>query len=323
MTKAPLESFAVDAVFDVYGYKWNGTVGSQSDKTDVFNSTDVKQTSAGVWEYAGINSQKMKYWDPAFDGYTFYAAYPNEILTTAPVQTGLFVSSSLTYDGANEKLLIAQKKDVEKVNFGEPVELHFKHCGALVDFKFKKHSDLEKAVVNVTSFSLANIKTEGSFEVASYDGSKNPVGATVSEVAGLGWTPTATVNASAAPYLNNAGVSLAADTGTSTGTAAALISNLVVMPQKLLTGSGSQTFTIAYTITDENSQTNTYTPDAIEIGKFDNNDDTDNDDTKISAWMPGVHYTYYITINANKIVFTAQVDPWVTTDATGYYYLLN
>ena len=183
----------------------------------------------------------------------------------------------------------------------------------------------EKAVVTVTSFSLANIKTTGSFTVASYDGSGNPVGATVSAIDGLGWTPTAAVNATpaAAPYLNNAGVSLAADTGTNTGTAAALISDLVVMPQKLLTGDGAQTFTIAYTIEDEAGQTSTYTPAAIEIIGFDKNDDTDNDDAKFAAWMPGVHYTYYITINANKIVFSAQIDPWVTTDATGYYYLLN
>lgn len=325
LTRAPLTAFAVNSEFDVFGYKWKGTVGDQNNKTTVFDGIDVKQTSDGVWEYAGINSQTMRYWDPAFAGYTFFAAYPKDILTTKPAQTGLFVSNPLTYDGANEKLLIAQKTIVVNDDFGKTVQLHFKHCGALVDFKFKKHSDLEKAVVNVTSFSLANIKTAGSFEVASYDGSNNPVGAEVSDVAGLGWTPSGAVNATpaAAPYLNNAGVSLAANTGTDTGTAGALISDLVVMPQKLLSGDGSQTFTIAYTITDENSQVNTYAPAAIEIGKFDNNNDTDNDDTKISAWMPGVHYTYYITINANKIVFSAQVDPWVTTDATGYYYLLN
>ena len=326
MTKAPLSSFAENAVFDVFGYKWKGTANAQTNPVTVFDGTDVKQTSTGVWEYAGINSQTLKYWDPSYDGYTFFAAYPNEILATAPAQTGLFVSNSLTYDGANEKLLVAQKKVVDVKPFGATVELHFKHCGALVDFKFKKHTDLEDAVVTVTSFSLANIKTVGAYEVASYDaGSNDPVGATVSEVAGLGWTPDGTVNATpaAAPYLNDSDVALAADTGTTTGTAADLISNLVVMPQKLLTGSGSQTFTIEYTIEDESHQVNTYAPDPIEIGQFDKVDDTDNEDAKFPAWMPGVHYTYYITINANKIVFSAEIDPWVTTDATGYYYILN
>ncbi len=331
LTKAAMEDFAVNDIFDVYGYKWKGTADSQSDKTTIFDGIDVKQTSAGVWEYAGINSQKMKFWDYAYDGYTFFAAYPAEVLATAPAQTGLFVSNKLTYDGTTEKLLVAQKKDVTNANFGNTVTLLFKHTAALVDFKFKKHTDLTNYKVEVTSFKLANIRTTGTFTVGSYDGSNDPVGATVSEVAKLGWTPdaTPTVNAStaaaaAAPYV------LASPATSATGATDVvdLLTGLVVMPQKFTTGSGAQTFTIEYTITDETpdpDQASSFTPDPIEILQFDTTDvDTDTaNNANIGSWLPGVHYTFIITINANGIEFSASIADWVTTDATGHYYLVD
>ena len=320
LTKAPMTDFAIDDMFDVFGYKWKGSEASQTDATTVFDGIDVKQTSAGVWEYAGINSQTAKYWDPSFVGYTFYAAYPYNILATAPPQTGLFVTNELAYDGSTEKLLIAKKTTVASGNNGNPVDLKFEHCGALVDFKFKKHSDLTNCAVSVTAFSLANIRTTGSFTVASYDATTNkPVGATVDSVPGLGWTPdnTPTVNNSAAaPYMMSS-------TATSAAAATAqvdLISDLVVMPQKFATGSGAQTFTIAYTITDESNQINTYSPAAIEINSFDTTDDTQNDST-VGQWMPGYHYTYIITINANSIKFSASIENWAESSA--HYYLLN
>lgn len=321
MTKAPLTSFAVNDVFDVFGYKWKGTEGSQTNPTTVFDGIDVKQTSADVWEYAGISGQTMRYWDASFAGYTFFAAFPNEQLATAPAQTGLFVSNSLTYDGANEKLLVAQKKTVLNASFGSTVPLLFKHTGALVDFQFKKHPDLEHSAVSVTAFSLANIRTTGTFEVASYNGSNDPVGATVGGVAGLGWAPdgTPTVNAAAAPYVLAATATSAADETANVD----LLTNLVLMPQAFATGAGAQTFTIAYTITDEAGQTSTYTPAAIELKEFDKTDiDTDTtNNANFGAWMPGYHYTFVITINAKGIVFSASVDNWLTD--TGHYYLIN
>lgn len=323
MTKAPLTSFAVNDIFDVFGYKWKGTEGSQTDKTDVFDGIDVKQTSAGVWEYAGINSQKLKYWDPSFAGYTFFAVYPAGQLAAEAggadyTQVGDFTTSEQTFDGSNETILVAKKNTVAKASFGSPVELHFNHTASLVDFKFKKHTDLTNAAVSVTAFSLSNIRTTGTYVVASYDGSNNPVGATVDEVAGLGWTPdrTPTVNANPAT-----GVYALASAATSAAAATAtvdLLSNLVFMPQKFATGSGAQSLHIEYTITDEASQVNTYTAD-VEIGAFDISDDTANDGTKVPAWLPGVHYTYTITINAKAIVFTAQIDDWSTNSA--FYYL--
>lgn len=315
LTKAPKTGFVADDEFDVFGYKWM-TGGTPAPAT-VFDGVDVKYDGTN-WAYS-----PARYWDPSFDNYTFFAAYPKDQLATAPAQTGLFVSNELAFNGTDENLLIAQKTNVAKANYGKTVTLKFKHCGSLVDFKIKKHPDLKMSKLDVTAFSLANIKTKGTFTVDSYDGSNNPVGKTV-DVAGLGWEPdaTPTVNdATAAPYKIASTVSIAANTGTDTGTAADLISNLVVMPQAL----SAQAFTIAYTITDENGFTNTYTPAAVPISEFDKTDvgtDTVNSAT-IPNWMPGVHYIYYITINANSIQFSASIEPWTTTEVAGHYYLLN
>lgn len=326
LTKAPKTEFAENDVFDVFGYKWKGTEDSQTEKTTVFDGIDVKKTSAG-WVYAGVNSQTIRYWDPSFAGYTFFAAYPPEVVSTStsPAQDGLFTASDITYDGTDEKLLVAGKKTVLNASFGSTVDLMFYHTAAKVDFKFKKHADLASSEVSVTAFSLANIRTKGSYAVASYDAANNnkPVGATVNSIAGLGWTPdaTPTVNSAAAPY-----VMASAATSVANATAAvALLSDLIVMPQEFATGTGAQTFSIAYTITDEAGQENTYTPDPIEIRLFDNTD-VDNDtvnNATVGKWLPGVHYTYTITINANSIVFSADISSWSTLTENGHYYLIN
>ena len=324
LTKAPMTAFANGDAFAVYGFKWNA---GPADQTNVFEGTPVSYDGT-KWEYS-----PLRFFDGNFDNYSFFAVYPTEVLAAEAnendyAQRGLFVTNELTYDGSTEQLLVAQKTDVAKANYGDAVALHFKHAGALVDIKFKKSSILEDAVVAVTSIALSNIQTKGTFTVASYDGDNNPVGATVSEVAGLGWalagTPVVNATPAVDPYLNNSGVSLAAGTGTTTGTAAALISNLVVMPQVLTTGAGAQTITLSYTITTGtggSAQTITFTDKSFEIGAFDRTDNDTNTATFISNWMPGVHYTYYITINANAIQFSATIDDW-TTD-TGYHYLVD
>lgn len=330
LTKAPLTAFVANDEFDVYGFKWNEGPANQ---TNVFTGDDVKFDGTD-WSYS-----PLRFWDKNFDNYTFFASFPKDVLAAEAVtddypQKGLFISNDLTYNGNQEQLLIAQKKDVAKSSYGtSSVALVFKHTGALVDIKFKKHTDLSAASVTVTSIAISDVQTKGHFTVASYDSNKNPVGKTVSSVEGLGWevadpaVPNATP--AAAPYLNNSGVTLAADAGVGTSNAADLITNLVVMPQVLAKTSGPK-ITISYTITTGtggDAQTITYTDKTFYFGEFDKSDpdptEKDNADPRISSWMPNVHYTYYITINANAIEFSASIDPWTTTDATGHYYLLN
>jgi len=331
MTKAPMTEFANEAEFDVFGFKWNSGPANQ---TTVFNGDDVKyNSSTSKWSYS-----PLRFWDSTFENYTFFAVYPKDKLAAEPnendySQKGLFVTNELTYDGSTEQLLVAKQKDWPKTSYGNSaVLLVFKHTGSLVDIKFKKHTNLQSAVVTVTSIALSDIQTKGTFTVASYN-DYNPVGKEVSSVAGLGWalasTPAVNASPAVAPYLNNSGVSLAADEGVGTANAAALITDLVVMPQVLAKDSGPK-LTISYTITTGTSgsaQTVTYTDKSFYFGEFDKTDpdpvEKDNADPRIACWMPGVHYTYYITINANAIEFSASIDNWSTTDATGHYYLLN
>ena len=312
MTKAPKTDFVTDDEFDVFGFKWNA---GPADQTTVFDGIDVKFNGT-AWTYSPI-----RYWDKAFDNYTFFAVWPKDILATAPAQTGLFVTSNRTFNGADENLLIAQKKDVANANYGAPVPLVFKHMAALVDFKVKKADDIVDAELVVTSIQLDNIRTVGTFTVASYDGSNNPVGT----VGAGGWTPDGTPTVASFTHASGAGASLptlAAATGNTTGTAGALINSLVVMPQAFATGAGAQTVTIAYKLTDPAGIENTYTPNAVELGTFDSTDGDSNTAPFIASWLPGYHYTYYITINANKITFTASIADWDAT-ANGFHYILN
>jgi hypothetical protein len=321
MTKAALTGFVANDEFDVFGFKWN----SDSDKATVFDDVDVKYDGTN-WSYS-----PLRFWDAKYDHYTFFAAYPKNKLTTKPAQTGLFVSDELTYNGQKEVLLVAQKKDVEKTNYNKTVELKFKHVGSLVDIKVKKHTDIAAAKVEVTSIALSGIQTKGKYTVDSYDAtSKNPVGKTVSGVEGLGWelATTPVENTAVAPYFSNSTVTLAKDGGVGTANAENLLTDLVLMPQTLATNAGPM-ITISYTITTGEGATKdevTFEDVPVYFGAFDKTDPDPtggNSDPRISAWMPGVHYTYYITINANAITFTASIDPWDTTDATGHYYLIN
>ena len=93
------------------------------------------------------------------------------------------------------------------------------------------------------------------------------------------------------------------------------------MPQTFRTDENIQTVNIAYTITDEASNESTFTT-SFNLKLFDNVDDTDNNDTIIGGWEAGKHYTFYITIDANKINFTASITDWVTAGAPGYNYLI-
>lgn len=328
LTKGPKSDFEVDDEFDVFGFKWNA---GPSDQANVFDGVDVKFDGTN-WNYS-----PRRFWDSNFDNYTFFAAYPKDQLATAPVQTGLFVSNSLTYDGNTEKLLIAQQKNVAKANYGSPVPLVFKHTASLIDIKVKKHSDIADAKVVVNNIHIGGVKTTGTYTVASYDSEHdyNPVGATVSGTAGLGWTSTETVNADNAPYVKPTSTVLGYSVGAGTANAADLITNLVVMPQ-LLGSSSGPTITINYSIVsgyvdneqvEHDVETITFAPAAFYIGGFDISDpdpsDKSNDGTKIPAWMPGVHYTYYITINANVITFTASIAGWDNYTNDGHYYLVN
>ena len=89
------------------------------------------------------------------------------------------------------------------------------------------------------------------------------------------------------------------------------------MPQTFRTDSNIQTVNIAYTLNGEAISR------SFNLKLFDKTDDTGNNDIFIPSWEAGKHYTFYITIDAQAIVFTASITDWVTTNATGYNYLIQ
>ena len=303
-------TFASGDDFAVYGYK---EVTDPASKTTVFDDIDVNYDGTN-WAY-----DHVRFWDQATDSYTFYAVSPTAVGTAATVtpQTGVIASASITFAGNDNDILVADEKTVAKANYGEDVALVFNHIASLVDFKVKKHSNLGSATLAITSFSLTNMDKTGTFAVDSYTSTHPDVE----------WT----ASAHNGTYTNTSGVTSVATLPTAVGTTGDfLINNLVAMPQTFRyenydadedpSNDYIQTVSIAYTITDEASNVSTYTA-SFNLKLFDDVDDTDNEDTIIGGWEAGKHYTFYITIDAQKIVFTASITPW--TPESGYNYLVK
>ena len=283
--------------FDVYGFK---TINAAN--TTVFNGDDVSYDGTD-WTYTGL-----RFWDPNASSYTFYAASPAGKIASADAQTGEFTSSSIAFAGNDNDVLVADKMVVAKADFNNPVNLTFNHIASLVDFKVKKHAEIAAATVAITSFQISNIDNVGTFSVSDAYTSTHPV---------VTWNPT-----DRGAYSNTSGVTSVATLPDDIGTDGSdfLINHLVAMPQTFRTDANIQTVTIEYSITSGGDTIdNTAT---FNLKTFDNVDDKDNEDTLIGGWEGGKHYTFYITINANAIVFTASITDWVTPD-NGYHYLLQ
>ena len=293
-------TFASGDDFAVYGYKY---VTSSDTKTTVFDDVDVNYDGS-AWSYS-----PARFWDQATDSYTFYAVSPTEVGTAATVtpQTGVIASASITFTGNDNDILVADEKTVAKANYGADVAMVFNHIASLVDFKVKKHANLGNAVLAITSFSITNIDNTGTFAVDTYTSTHPDVV----------WTATAHTG----DYDNTKGVtSVTLPTDVATTGNDFLINNLVAMPQTFRTDSNIQTVNIAYTITDEASNVSTFTA-SFNLKLFDKTDDDGNNDILIGGWEAGKHYTFYITINANKINFTASITDWTTQ--SGYNYLIQ
>ena len=287
--------------FAVYGFK---TLAGPT-KSTVFDDVVVSTTDGTTWTYS-----PTRYWDPAATSYTFFAVSPAAIGTAATVtpQTGEITSASITFAGNDNDILVADEKTVAKAKYGEDVEMQFNHIASLVDFKVKKHTNLGNATLAITSFGLSNIDNVGTFAVNTYTSTHPDVE----------WTATAHAGA----YSNTSGVTSVATLPTNvTTTGDFLINNLVAMPQTFRTDSNIQTVSIEYTITDEASNVSTYTS-SFNLKLFDKTDDTGNNDILIADWEAGKHYTFFITIDAQKINFTAAITDW-TTAAAGYNYLVQ
>lgn len=309
-------SFADGDKFFAYAYTSTGQTP--------FEGTEVSFDGTS-WSYS-----PLRFWDRNNDSYSFYGISPSENVTAASLVygnwvDGTFQSNSVTLSGANNDILVADKKVVEKAHYGETVELNFRHINALFDLKVRKGSGIgDNGVLKVTGVSLENIDATGYFTVDSYDGTSNAANVT--------WHSTAAASYTDASGVNTVTTVSAATPITTTGDQY-LINNLVVMPQTF--AASAQRLKISYTITTgtgATEQVNTFTDKTYDLVLFDNTDyPTDdnageagnqyNEGTNVSGFVGGVHYTYIITIDAETITFNATMTDWTTDN--GYYYILN
>jgi len=351
MTKsraAGTASFVSGDKFDVYGTK---TVSSTT--STVFNGVAVTYNGT-AWSYS-----PLRFWDKNASNYSFYAVLPfvdsntdntNDIISSAGSGDtfGNFVSNDIVFSApatnAQDILVASKYSRTASPMTTDVVQLDFNHIASLVDIKVKKDQALAdaNATVKIIKAQLVSIKNTGSFSVTGYDSSNG----NKPTFSGTGWTPdatptTTTYNPSVA---NTAGVLttelvVSSNTtydgsglaGTTTPDANALFSDYVVMPQALGATASDQRLVITYSIstgTAPNVDTNTYTDVAINLASFVKEDTTNtnpdnktNAGTAITSWMPGTHYTYYVTIGANAIQFTASVNAWA--EVSGYHYLVN
>lgn len=323
-------AFSADDNFNVFGSK---VIGSATPAV-VFNGDVVTASGSSplVWNYA-----PPRYWDPNADGgYTFYAISPAGLLPstmtdaqkTTAATTGAFSTDELTFDGTVAyDVLIADETHVATGNSGSPVNLLFNHAASLLDVKVKKSYALQHATVKVTAISLENIINKGTLAVSAYNGSTNKP-----TIAIANWTPaassatttfTGTVESGGTTltqygYADVSGEALA-------GTANYFWQNFVVMPQTLVAASETnpQLIKISYTITTNVGEVTEHTNKTVAFSLFDNADNKVNTDTAAaSGWNPNTHYIYTLTLDANKIEFSAEIADWSSTVVNGFYNLV-
>ena len=312
--------------FSVYGYK---SAADETGKVSVFENVTVVATaettsgtpavtSASAWDY-----DIHRFWDKNFAKYTFFAVSPADA-ATVNYQTGAITNVSKTFSGKDNDILVASKKVVNKgdaepyfQNYGK-VELLFNHAATLVDVKMKKSPSLANNTVQITAFSLNAIEDEGALSVASYeDGTGLPV---------ISWTGTGTTNYGPADGVTEVTLPIAIekdDTFTTGNDNASyvpsnstfIVNNLVVKPQAI----NAQNISLTYKIEGDEAE-HTATLNFADFDKVDNNNQNQ---AKVGDWLFGKHYTFYITIDAKAIEFSASISDWETVNVNGYHYILN
>ena len=356
LTKSTHTQFVNGSNFAVYGYKYTAATDS---KATVFNGEKVSYDGS-AWNYSGVRFWDRTTDQYAFYAVAPYALNPqnptNPLIQTMNIETGVFTTKDISFNGVNSvnnpaDLLVAKRKTAIRENkeYGKQVALDFIPAAALLDVKVKKVDNLTEAVLKVEAIELRNIQSEGHYSNSGYSDMTTsldrPISATVGSVTGLGWTPAK--DSEEKPIVSNFSnlhgdaietlPSIGANVGGGTANAADVIKNLVVMPQVLGTVaspnnvSNGQTLYIKYSISFSNEKIthereialcdfDTTDLDAVP-GRTEEDQNGDANAQFITTWMPSKHYTYYLTINADIITFTASVSDW--TDANAFHYIIN
>ena len=359
LTKAYDGTWANNDAFSVFGIKTVGgapapvfqdvkvTYSSESAKWSYNNPQFWDLTASNYTFYAFL-----PFVDNTEDGHNDLL-YSNGNYQGDPL-SGRFSVSEVTFSSPAtnaQDILIASKYSRDKGASSMPtgvVALEFNHITSLIDIKAKVDdafaasivAENQQAVITVTDVKLANIRDKGTCSVAQYNAESNkPV-----LNGNYGWAPTIEQNAEhTTDYIvvksgeSPVGEAVVVDSRTTytgvnatstTPAANSLVSSYILMPQNLNHETGEQQLVISYTVevktTGENPEivsSATFTDKTVPFKAFVNADKTNNDGTAITAWEPGKHYTYFVTISAKTIEFSASVNPW--TEVLGYNYLIN
>lgn len=305
---------------DTFGVSGIKTTGSTDAK--VFDNVVVTASGSSSlsWAYSPI-----RFWDTQATSYTFYAISPSAAGTVA-FADGKVSAADVVFAGDDNDILVANKMVLTSSStpkIGETVDLVFNHVASLVDIKVKKAHVLANATVTVSAFALNNIKSKGTLAVNAYN--------TTTGVPTAVWTPDGTTTATYGPASGVEEVSIAtpiviADDanftdpyGKTPAGSTDIVKSLVVMPQEF--AASAQQIAISYSIAVTGGDTINYSA-TLDLADFDVVDDKDQNDTKVQKWEAGKHYTFYITLDANAIEFSASITPWTTASA-GYHYVIK
>lgn len=344
----------------VYGSKSGSSAGTVFDGVDVVATAEGGEpVAATTWDY---NNHRFWDNNASSYTFFAVSPKNKLATTTTTASDGAFVTSSLSFNGNENDFLVADKVVVNKTegdpyfNSYGTVNLIFNHAASLVDIHVKKAPALADATVKISSISLDNIKKAGVLTMTSSDYNKTISARTSvpnitvakwaasspgSYLPAAGVTPVyGDVNESAVIAVGNEKTISATDTGFSTGNSTAnttpaastiLFNNLIVVPQEFVaptqaeietpaSATTAQKISITYSIT-VSGDTNTYTS-YLWLSQFDSIDNSTQAADYVGSWDPGKHYTFYITIDAHAISFSASISPW-EANVNGYNYLVN
>ena len=338
--------------FNVYGYK---TIGSSS--SSVFNGVVVTLGASG-WDYSphrywDKNASEYGFYAVSPSGLVNSANDVNGQITTKNIDFSGNDSDVLV---ANKEIVTTipspSAVELDFNHVASLVDIKVKKSPALKD---------ANATVTISSITLDNIEDNGILTVNSSDyapaltvavsnwGSDDGTLKTYTPESGV--TKVYGDNSSSAISTENK-KTIVEDTSFDTNNPAAtpaastdLFTSLIVKPQTFVApavadratqeaaanNTTAQKITITYQIAVTNGGTNEYTS-TLWLADFDKVDDNynysdsdgdGNDNTAlVGSWEPGKHYIFYITIDANAIMFTARINDWATA-INGYNYLLN
>jgi hypothetical protein len=308
--------FKAGDTFKVSGIKTTGSTDAK-----VFDNVVVTASGSSSlsWAYSPI-----RFWDTQANSYTFYAISPSAAGTVAYAD-GEVSATDVVFAGDDNDILVANKMVLTSSStpkIGETVDLVFNHVASLVDIKVKKAHVLESATVKVSAFALNNIKSKGDLAVSAYDATTG--------VPTADWTPegtTATYGPASgveevditSPIVIEDDTNFVPTYGNTPAASTDIVKSLVVMPQTF--AASAQQIAISYSIAVTGGDTINYTA-TLDLADFDIVDDKDQNDTKVQKWEAGKHYTFYITLDANAIEFSASITPWTSASA-GYHYVIK